>query len=164
MVFCFLKFCSSETARRFGWTYCFHLQDKRVSQARKHQKPAWNTDIWFLAGNNLWPWRWRYVPPKRQYLTELYGVTTQKPALQSLYSRYVSDIVSISIFMWTGYEGHFGRWFGLRTTPSRGLTEWVYLFIFCLSEDGSRIDFRNIVVLTNSRYEQSNIFEQRSVV
>jgi hypothetical protein len=55
---------SSETGRRFGQTYHFHLQGQKVCKAI-NQLAACSGSLhsWL----DLWPWRWRrYVPPKRR--------------------------------------------------------------------------------------------------
>jgi hypothetical protein len=37
-VFWVVMLCGLETAQHFGGTYCLHLQDRRVSQARNRQR------------------------------------------------------------------------------------------------------------------------------
>jgi hypothetical protein len=38
MVFWFVRLCSSESAWHFGRTYCLHIQDPRISQARNQHE------------------------------------------------------------------------------------------------------------------------------
>jgi hypothetical protein len=46
------------------------------------KKPVAFHQLLLLAWLALWPWRWRqYVPPKRQSVFELHGVTTQNTVL-----------------------------------------------------------------------------------
>jgi hypothetical protein len=75
---------SLERASRFGGTYRLHRQSWRVSQARSKLKRAAGVGLTWVA---LRPWRWRrYVPPKREALSELYGVTTLKTLVADMRS------------------------------------------------------------------------------
>jgi hypothetical protein len=79
MVFRVVTPYSSDRASRFGGTYRLHLQGRRVSQVRP--TPAVRFSL-LLAWPTLQPWRLRrYGPPKREALSELYGVTTQNTVL-----------------------------------------------------------------------------------
>jgi hypothetical protein len=58
-----------QTTQRFGRTYRFQLQGRRVNQERNEHKMA---ESWAC-------WRWRQcIPPKRRAYSELSGVTTHE--------------------------------------------------------------------------------------
>jgi hypothetical protein len=66
--------CSSGNTHFFGGTYCFHLQDWRVSQARNQEKRTAR-----CAHFTVLPPSWRqYVPPKRLSASEKHGFKTRK--------------------------------------------------------------------------------------
>jgi hypothetical protein len=47
--------CNSEKARHFSGTYHLHLQSRRVSQARKHEKQGSATSVGFMVGIFFYP-------------------------------------------------------------------------------------------------------------
>jgi hypothetical protein len=72
------RFCVN---RRFGGSYCLHLQGRRISE--------WGINVFHSHRNTLaprsrvfLPWRWRrYVLAKRLFTQDLHGATSQKRAL-----------------------------------------------------------------------------------
>jgi hypothetical protein len=62
---------NSETARRLGGTYRFHLQGGRVSQRKKPNRSSRRAQL-----ASCLSWR-RYVPPKRWVLSDLHVVKLQ---------------------------------------------------------------------------------------
>lgn len=69
-----------EHEEHFGWTFCFHLQGQRVSQATT--KPS-SASCLLCAWLTLLPSRWQhFVPPKyRLTSTRLHDVTSQQIVL-----------------------------------------------------------------------------------
>jgi hypothetical protein len=62
--------------RRFGGTYCLHLQGRKIRERRtSHLLTLVPRSRIFLR------WRWRrYVPPKRWFTQDLHGATSHKTA------------------------------------------------------------------------------------
>jgi hypothetical protein len=67
---------SCEMDRRFGGTYCLHLQVEKSAS----EEPAWASSSRPAADFSTWRWR-QYVPPKRRSISQdLHGATSQKTA------------------------------------------------------------------------------------
>jgi hypothetical protein len=75
-VFWDVTLCGSCKNRRFGGTQRLHHQGDKNRWTRN------NVRTLFLVHQFLSPWWWRrYVPPKRRFLKELNGITSQKTPL-----------------------------------------------------------------------------------
>jgi hypothetical protein len=78
-VFWVLTPCSSDKSRRFERSYHLYLQSPTGKQSGKSLFTA--SFWWFLAWLILRLWRWRYVPTKRQTLSQRHDGTIQKIVL-----------------------------------------------------------------------------------
>jgi hypothetical protein len=95
-VFCDIAPCSPlKVNRRFGGTFRFHLQGRRISWVRNQPESMWQAEPrsrWFLAQIIIRPWIWRrYLPPKRRLtFNGLHGIISQMIALFKQLSVYLS--------------------------------------------------------------------------
>jgi hypothetical protein len=67
--FCLKGYNSVKVNQHFGGTCYFHLQGRRISQARNQheavstQSCLLSASCWYFAWIILWPWRWRQCIP-----------------------------------------------------------------------------------------------------
>jgi hypothetical protein len=64
--------------RRFGGTYCLHLQSRRISRARNQCKSRWQAELEAEDGGDIPPSGWLTF-------NGLHGIISQKTTLHSLH-------------------------------------------------------------------------------
>jgi hypothetical protein len=86
--------CLSCVNRRFGGTYHLHLQGKKIRERGTSVSKQLQT-----RSRIFLPWRWRrYVPPKRRFVQERHGATSQKAAFFIVTAVKISNLTQEAVF------------------------------------------------------------------